>query len=106
MIYELAHGNRWNDKDNINEIFKPLVKQNFDLKNKNKYKSRPEQKIPFLRLYAIRLEDDTYIITGGAIKLTKEMNREHLELEKQKLEQVKYFLRSNGITYLEDLTTE
>ncbi len=52
----------------------------------------------WLRLYAIRIDDNVFIITGGGIKLTRTMNeREHLQEELQKMEQVKKLLISEGI---------
>lgn len=105
MIYELAHGNHWNNKKSIADIFRPLVKQGEDSRNKKKYKARPDLRHPFLRLYAVKLEDDTYLVTGGAIKLTKEMEGAEMEREKRKMDQVKLFLKENGINYLDDLTT-
>ena len=107
MFYEIAHGGVWGEKKTVLDIFKPLVRQDFDTANKKKYKTRPDEKNPFLRLYAVRLEDDTFVITGGSIKLTKDMTgRKHLEDELDKLTQVKHYLKSVGISYLEDLTTE
>jgi hypothetical protein len=43
------------------------------------------------------------IVTGGAIKLTKDMRGEHLQYELKKLEKTKLFLRNNGINFPEDL---
>lgn len=57
----------------------------------------------WLRLYGIRLSSNCYLITGGAIKLTKDMRRPYLENELKKLELAKRFLRNNGINYPEDL---
>jgi hypothetical protein len=44
-------------------------------------------------------------VTGGAIKLTLDMKRDHLKNELKKLEQAKLFLSTNGIDYPEDLNT-
>jgi hypothetical protein len=44
-------------------------------------------------------------VTGGAIKLTHDMKRAHLQNELKKLEQAKLFLRTDGIEYPEDLNT-
>lgn len=45
-----------------------------------------------------KLEDGNYIITGGAIKLTKTMQeREHTLRELLRLEQVRNFLLTNRI---------
>jgi len=54
-------------------------------------------------LYAIRLAENCYLVTGGAIKLTPDMKRDHLEYELKKLEHAKQFLRTNGIDYPQDL---
>ncbi|MDR9365875.1 MAG: hypothetical protein RI575_11085 [Balneolaceae bacterium] len=52
----------------------------------------------WLRLYAIRIDKHLYVITGGAIKLTKKMNeRNHKQVELQKMEKVVGFLRSKHL---------
>jgi hypothetical protein len=62
--------------------------------------------VPFLRLYAIRLADGSFVVTGGSIKLTEKMNgRKHLEAELVKMEQVKRYLKEIDVLYFEDLIT-
>lgn len=52
----------------------------------------------WLRLYAIRIDDNIYLITGGAIKLTRTMEeRPHTAEELSKLERCKQFLQQNGV---------
>lgn len=52
----------------------------------------------WLRVYAIRVEPNVYIITGGAIKLTAKMqDREHTQRELDKLNACRDFLQVNGI---------
>ncbi len=52
----------------------------------------------WLRIYAIRLSQGIYIITGGAIKLTSTMQeREHTLAELSRLEQVRSYLISENI---------
>lgn len=52
----------------------------------------------WLRVYAIRVEKDVFIITGGAIKLTHEMqDRPHTQLELEKMNQCKDYLKELGI---------
>ena len=52
----------------------------------------------WVRVYAIRIETDIFVITGGAIKLTPLMqDREHTKVELDKLNRCKEFLKSNGI---------
>ncbi len=104
MLHEIGHGRTWKGKTKIKQLFQPLDNLEYNDKVYQKKKAKPESKLPFLRLYAIRLADDSYIVTGGAIKLTDKMNgRKHLEKELAKLEQVKRYLKENGILYFEDL---
>ncbi len=52
----------------------------------------------WLRIYAIKLSDGVYIITGGAIKLTATMQeRQHTIDELKKLEKVRNFLLKENI---------
>ena len=65
-------------------------------KEKAKIKNRP-QHASWLRIYAIKLEPGCYIITGGAIKLTRTMQeREHTLAELNKMETVRNFLIDEG----------
>jgi hypothetical protein len=48
----------------------------------------------WLRIYAIRCSKNTYVITGGGIKLTRNMSPQHLQEEILKLKQAENFLRS------------
>lgn len=87
---------------NLDEIFRPLEnnrtsemllgKEKARLKNTTKHAS-------WLRIYAIKLEPGIYIITGGAIKLTRTMQeREHTLLELARMEKVRNFLIEQGIS--------
>ena len=52
----------------------------------------------WLRVYAIRIEKDVFVITGGAIKLTPAMqDRPHTKAELDKLNRCKEFLKGQGI---------
>lgn len=52
----------------------------------------------WLRIYAIKLGRGTYLVTGGAIKLTHLMaDREHTLHELKKMEMVRNYLLDNGI---------
>jgi hypothetical protein len=65
-------------------------------KEKARIKGRP-QHASWLRMYAIKLEPGCYIITGGAIKLTRTMQeREHTLAELNKMELVRNFLLQGG----------
>lgn len=52
----------------------------------------------WLRMYALKLDDDVYLITGGAIKLTSRMNeRPHTLNELMRMEKVRNYLLENGV---------
>ena len=56
-----------------------------------------------MRIYAIKIGPNTYIVTGGAIKLVGTMEeRTHLLKEKQKLDDIKYYLKEEGILDQDD----
>ena len=79
---------------NLQQLFMPLSKTDYKLKPLAKEKSRTG----WLRIYAIRISENIYVVSGGAIKLTATMNtRPHLALELQKLELTKQFLKENNL---------
>ena len=50
----------------------------------------------WLRIYAIRINTNVFMVSGGAIKLTQSMNeRPHLIQELEKLDVVKNYCREN-----------
>lgn len=52
----------------------------------------------WLRIYAIRVDPNVYIITGGAIKLTATMQeRAHTQMELNKLNACRDFLQQHGV---------
>ena len=84
----------------LDRIFRPLNNSRTSEmllgKEKARIKERPEH-VSWLRIYAIKLEPGCYIITGGAIKLTRTMQeREHTLTELNKMEQVRNFLLNSG----------
>lgn len=57
-----------------------------------------ERHASWLRIYAIRVEPNVYIVTGGAIKLTAKMqDREHTKKELDKINACRNYLQQNGI---------
>jgi hypothetical protein len=102
-LYEYAGQGFANYGNSLQHLFKPL--NNFEYSITAHQKSKARIKKGWLRLYAIRLAENCYLVSGGAIKLTQDMKREHLKIELKKLEQAKIFLKNNGIDYPEDLNT-
>lgn len=88
---------------NLQRLFKPLNNFEYTIAAHQKSKARIDK--GWLRLYAIRLAENCYLATGGAIKLTSDMKRSHLQNELKKLELAKRFLCDSGILFPEDLNT-
>ena len=86
---------------NLDEIFRPLenVRSSEMLLSKEKARLRNTiRHASWLRIYAIKLDPGIYIITGGAIKLTRAMQeREHTLVELARMEKVRNFLLENNI---------
>ena len=82
-------------------IFRPLENSRYAdlLLGKEKAKLQVNARhASWLRIYAIKLEPGIYVITGGAIKLTRTMQeREHTLRELGKMEQVRNFLLNHGV---------
>ena len=86
--------------DKLDSLFKPLenMRASEVLLGKEKAKgTKSYRHDSWLRLYAIRFDRNSYLVTGGAIKLTRTMQeREHTLEELRKLEKVRNFLLSEG----------
>ena len=82
---------------NLEHFFRPLYNNQTGEMLLEKDKGRPRRR-SWLRLYAIKLNVGIYIITGGAIKLTRTMQeREHTLQELERMEKVRNFLLREGI---------
>jgi len=79
-------------------LFQPLSKNQGLEGFLDKKKVYGRRNKTWLRIYALKAGNDTYIITGGAIKLTDNMSeRPHTQKELRKLEACKQFLLNEGI---------
>ncbi|WP_423130156.1 hypothetical protein [Gaoshiqia sp. Z1-71] len=93
-LRELSTQSRKRVKSGLDKIFRPLHNSQIQVVPLNKSKAKQD----WLRIYALRIESNVYIITGGAIKLTRTMQeREHTKRELGKMEAVRKFLIENGI---------
>ena len=98
---------------NLDLLFRPLETNRIAEMMLSKEKARihnREKHASWLRLYAIKLEPGHYIITGGAIKLTRTMQeRDHTLQELAKMEQVRNLLIEERVVDaegFEDYTNE
>lgn len=101
ILIEIAKKGQEDETNTLQTLFEPLFK-----KDKAVYRIPPHQKSKFkgyapdswLRIYAIRIAPNVFVISGGAIKLTPNMNeRDHLIKELEKLEITRKFLEDNGL---------
>lgn len=87
--------------ENLDSLFKPLDITDASSRELTRQKARNwnrDRHASWLRIYAIRIETNVYIITGGAIKLTHLMqDRRHTTLELEKLNRCKAYLIANGV---------
>ena len=85
----------------LDSLFKPLDITDVRCRELTREKARYWERIrhaSWLRVYAIRLEPNVFVITGGAIKLTHLMQeREHTMHELDKLNRCKSYLKANGV---------
>lgn len=103
ILFELSEDNEDKHLNGLESIFRPLFDSSYRVLKFNKSKVRDN----WLRLYALRIEKEVYIITGGAIKLTLKMqDREHTNIELSKLEKCKRFLLETGIVDVDGLIEE
>lgn len=82
------------DNEHLSQFFKPLNNEEYVFRVLSKEKARES----YLRIYAIKISDDCYVVTGGAIKLTFKMKeREHTQNELNRLDRCRDFLKGNKI---------
>lgn len=95
----------------VYDIFEPLSERDAAIRSSNEKRKRPhrllrlkskfgyiQNRVPF-RLYAIEVDFDCFIITGGAIKIVEEMKQaSNTKLELKKLNTLMSELRKAGIT--------
>lgn len=87
--------------ENLDELFKPLASQDLSITELTREKARNWNRrghASWLRVYAIRLEPNVFVITGGAIKLTRTMQeRQHTQEQLDKLNRCRQYLIANGV---------
>jgi hypothetical protein len=89
--------------EGLEVVFNPLHNSQYQILTLNKSKAKKT----WLRIYALRVENNVYIITGGAIKLTQKMqDRRHTYSELKKIESCRRFLLDQGIVDSDGLIEE
>ena len=90
-----------NPNANLNELFRPLEPNRMAEMTLSREKAKGKRisgHVSWLRIYAIKLDDGVFLVTGGAIKLTPQMqDRKHTLEELNKMERVRNYLIENGV---------
>lgn len=90
-LLEIAKLGKTERLETLSTLFEPLSTGVIEDYEKDKAKGiiRPS----WLRIYAIRVDVNLFVVSGGAIKLTPTMNEtDHLIIELDKLEKTKQYL--------------
>lgn len=78
----------------LEEFFKPLDNQDYHFVELSKQKARKN----YLRLFAIRIDKNCFVITGGAIKFHHlNKDRPHTQKEMKKIEKCRDYLKDNRV---------
>ncbi|MBR1519810.1 MAG: hypothetical protein IJ635_01055 [Bacteroidaceae bacterium] len=87
--------------ENLDELFTPLGSSDMTVRELTREKARNWGRMghtSWLRVYAIRLEENVFVITGGAIKLTRTMQeRPHTQEQLDKLNCCRQYLLNNNV---------
>jgi hypothetical protein len=93
ILIEYAEAGKTERLKNLSMIFKPLSDGKIE-KEYEKDKAKVEGKKTWLRLYAIRIDTNFFVVCGGAIKLRKTLNdRKYLLKELEKIEITRDYLK-------------
>nr|WP_295935050.1 hypothetical protein [uncultured Dyadobacter sp.] len=94
---------KYDAEKKLGDLFKPLDKTVTLRIEKEKSKAYGTGARSWLRIYAVRLNYEFFVISGGAIKLTRTMNeRPHLTEELRKLDVLVRYLKELNIEAVED----
>jgi hypothetical protein len=103
QLLELSKQTNQEQLIGLDEIFSPLHNYQSILFTMGKSKA----KATWLRIYALRVDNNIYIITGGAIKLTQKMqDRKHTMTELKKIESCRNYLIDQGIVDVDGVIEE
>ena len=103
QLESLAAAGSKKGNDTLSKAFHPLHNLEYTQKELQLVKAKTPIRKKWLRMYAIKIGPNTFLVTGGAIKLVETMkDSRHLLKEKQKLEDIKYYLIEEGILDQDD----
>lgn len=98
QLIRIAKLGKYDCENTLQTLFKPLKKTDDYGPTLQKSKLYGPNNKSWLRIYAIRIAPNLFVISGGAIKLVLEMkDRDHLKKELHKLELTKVYLKELGL---------
>lgn len=101
ILIEYAEEGKTTRHKNLSMLFKPLSDGKFE-KEFEKDKVKVDGKKTWIRLYAIRIDANLFVVCGGAIKLRKTLNdRTYLLKELEKLKITRSYLMDEDNDELE-----
>lgn len=104
-MLELAGNLSGSKTQSLDALFKPLDNLEFGFTLLSKQKAYGPAQQSWLRLYALKLGTGAYIITGGAIKLTRMMSEsDNTKVELSKLERCRAYLLEEGLLDIDGFT--
>lgn len=100
-IYKIRKGN---GTKKLSDLFKPLDNITYKPDEPEKTKAYGILENSWLRLYAIKIDEDYFLVTGGTIKLTRTMQeREHTQRQLDNLTRCYDYLKGLGIMDIDGL---
>lgn len=106
-LYQTFNNGCYGEDVGLDKIFRPLNNHEYEILDLQKTKTKADKKLirnPWCRLYAIRVERNLFIVTGGGIKLTRRMEESiYLKNELKKIDHAQIFLKSQNILSGSDL---
>ena len=92
-LIEIAETGKTDRYETLSTLFKPLHDSTTRIESFEMNKAKSNLYENWLRIYAIRIDTNFFVVSGGAIKLTRTMNEvDYLLEELKKMEIVKAFL--------------
>jgi len=92
-LRDVAERSGRGETPDFDQFFNNYDNSQLGLRELNLSKKQHPIKDGWLRLYAVAICSTCYVITGGAIKLVKGMDRPHLRQEDQKMKKVQAWLK-------------
>lgn len=97
-LLNLDSQGRTEHNEKLSQLFRPLSSREFSRSGFVRHKAYGTIEKSMIRLYAVELKPETYLVSGGTIKLTRKMqDRQHTNEELRKLNWTIEFLKSEGI---------